>query len=456
MIREIRDIVGPQWVLTGQDAKVYGYDAFTVYRGEPSAVVLPGSEEETIEVFRALMRRGVRTVVRGSGTSLSGASVPLGGEVILEMGRLNRVHRLEGTEVEVGPGLVNATVSRSVPNWLFFAPDPSSYGVCSIGGNVSHDSGGIHVLKYGPVSWNVRGLKVALTDGTVEEVSYPLDPYQIFLGSEGTLGLVLRAVLKLTPRPSTSLTVVGVFRDLQSCSRAVVGVFRRGVTPASMEIMDRNSVSVIERTRYRAGIPQEDILLVELDGFGAQEEAEVVEEVIRSHGGEAFIPQDPSPFWKARKGAFPAMGIAEPSYFTLDCNIPRGSLPVVIDKIREIGESRGLFIANVFHAGDGNLHPLLAYDPSDPEMTRSALEAGGEIVRLALSYGGVISGEHGIGIEKVRFMGDYYSRDDLEVMERVRRAFDPQGLLNPCKTLLEEGCPPVKGDWKLRLLYEVD
>jgi glycolate oxidase len=456
---ELEEIVGEQWVIDGDDRLLYSYDAFTLVKGSPFLVVLPGTEEEAIAAVRHLLSRGVRFVVRGSGTSLSGSTVPTQGEVVVSMTRLSRIYEVKGMEITVGPGIANALVSRGCPSWLFYSPDPSSYVVSSIGGNISHDSGGIHVLKYGTTSNNVVSLRVLLPDGTVEEVGGTpfLDPSQIFVGAEGTLGVVLRATLKLTPKPPKRRTVMGVFKDVNSASRAVVGVFRVGVIPAAMEMMDRNSILVVEKSRYRAGYPEcGAILLVELDGFGADEEVELVSKVIEGNGGEVRVPkgdEEEERLWKGRKGAFAAMGVISSAYLTLDSNIPRSKLPEVLEGVYRIASRYGLFVANVFHAGDGNLHPLIPYDPENKSSIQRALEASAEIVRLALRAGGVVSGEHGIGIEKLRFMEDYYSSSDLEIMERIKGNFDPNRLLNPCKLLPKlEGCKAK--DENLRILYK--
>ncbi|MEM4139130.1 MAG: FAD-linked oxidase C-terminal domain-containing protein, partial [Sulfolobaceae archaeon] len=301
-------------------------------------------------------------------------------------------------------------------------------------------------------------LRVLTLDGKVEDLGrIPfLDPMPIFIGAEGTLGVILRATLRLTPKPIKSLTIMGVFPDVKSAAKAVVDTFRVGIIPAAMEMMDRNSIYVVERSRYKANYPDAGaILIIEIDGFGAEEYLEIEKEVIRENNGYFIIPKSAEEIeriWRGRKGAFPAMGVISPAYITLDCNVPRTSLPYVLSKIYEIGERRKLFIANVFHAGDGNLHPLIAYDPDNKESVLNALEASAEIVKISLEVGGVISGEHGVGIEKVRFMEYYYNRDEIEQMRRIKEVFDPKGLLNPCKLLpvLEE-CK-VNNEY-LRILY---
>jgi glycolate oxidase len=455
VIEELRKIVGDKWVITGEERKLYSFDGFTAVSGEPSVVVLPGNEEEAVEVLRYLFSRKAKVVIRGSGTSLSGATVPLQGEVVVAMTRLNKVYSVEGYEIEVGPGIANAMVTKSAPKDLFYAPDPSSYVVSSIGGNVSHDSGGMRVVKYGPTFNSVLSLKVILTNGEVEEFTPSpfFNPTSIFVGSEGTLGAILRARLKLVPKPKARKTIVGVFQTVGDASRAVVGIFKAGVVPSALEMMDKTSVSIVERSRYKAGLPLAHVLLIELDEDLEESIARVVK-VIRDNDGEFFEPEDDAPYWNARKGAFPAMGVVSRAYLTLDCNVPRAKLPLILSKVEEMSRNKGVTIANVFHAGDGNLHPLIPFDPDDKASLRKAIEVGSEITELAISLGGVPSGEHGIGLEKVKFLERYYNATDLEVMERIRKAFDPHGLLNPCKSFLKEKCQPK--DEVFRWLWEWD
>jgi glycolate oxidase len=455
VIEELRKIVGDKWVITGEERELYSFDGFTAVSGEPSVVVLPGDEEEAVEVLRYLFSRRVKVVIRGSGTSLSGATIPLQGEVVVAMTRLNKVYSVDGYEIEVGPGIANAMVTKSAPKELFYAPDPSSYVVSSIGGNVSHDSGGMRVVKYGPTFNSVLSLKVILTNGEVEEFTPSpfFNPTSIFVGSEGTLGAILRARLKLVPKPKARKTIVGVFQTVDDASRAVVGIFKVGVVPSALEMMDKTSVSIVERSRYKAGLPLAHVLLIELDEDLEESTARVVK-VIRDNNGEFFEPEDDSPYWNARKGAFPAMGVVSRAYLTLDCNVPRGKLPLILSKVEEMSRAKGVTIANVFHAGDGNLHPLIPFDPNDKASLRKAIEVGSEITELAISLGGVPSGEHGIGVEKVKFLERYYNATDLEVMERIRKAFDPHGILNPCKSFLKEKCKPR--DEVFRWLWEWD
>ncbi len=456
MEEELRKVVGDKWVITGEEKILYAFDGFTAVVGNPSLVVLPGNDEEAIEVIRFLISKEKKMIIRGSGTSLSGATVPLKGEVVVSLTRLNKVYEVKGMEIEVGAGIANIMVTKSSPQDMFYAPDPSSYGVSSIGGNISHDAGGIHVVKYGPTFNSVISLKVVLPNGNVEYF-YPtpfLNPTSIFIGAEGTLGAVLRARLRLFPKPKAKKTIVGVFPTVENASKAVVNIFKAGVIPSSLEMMDKNIVEVVEKSRFKAGLPRANILLVELDGNEneVKESSERVINVISKLEGEVLVPEDDEKYWLARKGAFPAMGVVSPAYLTLDCNIPRKYLPEIMTEIENISKRKNVLIANVFHAGDGNLHPLIPYDPNDPESLKRAIEASTEIFNLAISMGGVPSGEHGIGIEKIKTLSKYYSEVDLKVMRRLKNTFDPKGLFNPCKFL--EKCEPI--NQVTRWLWEWD
>lgn len=437
LIDELKQIVGEEWVISSDEKRLYGFDGLSAVKGEPELVVLPGSEDEVVKVIRLLISRRKKVIVRGSGTSLSGATVPLNGdEVVVGLSRINKVYSIEGLEIEVGPGIVNAMVTKNAPPHLFYAPDPASYQVSSIGGNISHDSGGIHVVKYGPTYNSVIRLKVILPNGEVEEFkpSPFLNPSSIFIGAEGTLGAILRARLRLFVRPKERKTVIASFNSLRDAANAIVEIFRSGVIPSTLEMMDRYSIIAIEKSRYKAGLPEsEALLLIELDGSQVAEEENRVKYVISNNRGEIINTKDESKYWNARKGAFPAMGTISPAYITLDCNVLRSNLAETLEKIREISKKYNVYIANVFHAGDGNLHPLISYNPEDFDSFYRAVKASDEIEKLVLNNGGVPSGEHGIGIEKVKYLEVYYDEISLDVMKRLKMTFDPEGLFNPCK-----------------------
>ncbi|BCU69441.1 FAD-binding oxidoreductase [Stygiolobus caldivivus] len=453
---ELSKIVGNEWVISSDEKKLYGFDGLTAVKGEPELVVLPGSEEEVIKVIRLLVSRKRKVIIRGSGTSLSGATVPLNGdEVVVGLSRINKVYRLEGLEIEVGPGIINAMVTKNAPPNLFYAPDPASYQVSSIGGNISHDSGGIHVVKYGPTFNSIIKIKVILPNGAVEDFrpSPLFNPTSIFIGAEGTLGAVLRARLRLFIRPKEKKSVIATFNSLRDAANAIVDIFRHGIVPSALEMMDRYSIIAIEKSRYKAGIPEvEALLLIELDGSQVFEEESKVKSLIASNGGEIINVKDDSKYWNARKGAFPAMGSISPAYITLDCNVLRSNLADTLEKIREIARKYNVYIANVFHAGDGNLHPLISYHPDDFYSFYRAVRASDEIEKMVIENGGVPSGEHGIGIEKVKYIEKYYDADSIEVMRRLKHNFDPEGLFNPCKIF--GGCNINSKE--LKVLWEWD
>ncbi|WP_338599177.1 FAD-linked oxidase C-terminal domain-containing protein [Sulfolobus tengchongensis] len=449
MINKLAEIVGDEWIIVGDEVKLYSYPAFIPLKIDPPIVVLPGSEEEVVELINFLNENNIRYLVRGSGTSLSGATTPTQGEVIISLTRLNRIYSVEDFEITVGPGLANFLINKTLNTNLFYAPDPSSYVVSSIGGNISHDSGGMHTPKYGTTFDSVIKLKVLLPNGKVEEIGGNnfFDATSIFIGAEGTLGIILRATLKLFPKPETSKTLLASFNSIDDAGRAVVNIYKYGVTPSAMEFLDKNSIIAIENTQYKADYPMaEAILLIELDGYSANVEEEEYRTIkaIRECNGEVYIPrsdEEKNKWWWGRKGAFPSFAYYSPAYLTLDANVPRSSLPTMLRFTYDISKKYALPVANSFHAGDGTLHPLIGFDPKNVEETIKAIKAGEEITKLAIKLGGVPSGEHGIGIEKIKFMKLYYSEDDLNVMRRIKMAFDPKRLLNPCKLI-----PPAKNE----------
>ncbi len=459
MKEELIRVVGQKWVMEGEDTTLFSVDGFTAYRGNPSLVVLPGNEDEALSVVRIILRHERRIIFRGSGTSLSGGSIPVDGEIVVGLSRLNRIDEYRGNEVVVGPGIANVMVTKNAPAHLFYAPDPASYLVSSIGGNISHDSGGIHVVKYGPTFNSVLGIKVILPNGEMEDLMYQggqMNPMGIFIGAEGTLGAVVKARLKLFPKPESRVSIFAVFDEVTDAGKAVVEIFRRGVIPSALEMMDRNIINVIERSRYKAMLPDvEALLLIEVDGSAPEtrEEEKVIKDVISSFGGKVIDASGKeNSFWNARKGAFPSMGSISPAYITLDCTVPRSALPGILESIKKISEEEGIFIANVFHVGDGNLHPLIPYDPKVKESLIRALKTGEKISKVALSMGGVPSGEHGIGIEKPKIEEMYYTKDEIEVMKRVKQSFDPRNVLNPWKIFRPTKLP--REDQVLKVMWE--
>ncbi|MDQ7029630.1 MAG: FAD-linked oxidase C-terminal domain-containing protein [Ardenticatenia bacterium] len=424
----------------------YESDALTAFRARPLAVVLPERAEEVIETVRLCAREGVPFVARGSGTSLSGGSLPVEGGVVIAMNRMNRILRLDPQErlAVVEPGVVNLEVSRAAaPYGLYYAPDPSSQPICTIGGNVAFNSGGAHCLKYGMTSNHVLGLKAVLADGEVVEIGGESvehvgpDLVGLFVGHEGLFGVVLEITLRLLPKVEAYRTVLAAYRSLEAAGHAVGLVVASGLLPGAMEIMDRLAIEAAEAA-VQAGYPQDAaaLLIVELEGEEPQVEAEFDQllDVIHSSGAYevrvAQTEEERARIWKGRKGAFSAVGRLSPDYVVQDGVVPRAKLGEALAEIERLSRVYGLRVANVFHAGDGNLHPLILYDGREPGALDKAEELAGEILEMCIRLGGSITGEHGVGMEKRHFLPSMFGPDDVEVMRRLRRAMDPHELAN--------------------------
>jgi glycolate oxidase subunit GlcD len=413
-------------------------------------VVLPETTDEVVRVVRACRDAGVPFVPRGAGTGLSGGAVAAAGGVVIECSRMKRIRVLDPVDrfAVVEPGVVNAELSRAAaPHGLFYAPDPSSQLVCTLGGNVAENSGGPHTLKYGTTTNHVLGLELVLPDGEAVELGSPTghspgyDLVGAVVGSEGTLGIVTRATLRLVPIPERVETLLAIFPDVVSACRSVSGIIECGLVPAALEIVDQRTIRAVEASVYAAGLPTDAgaVLLVELDGPGAAlpPQIERVRAIASSAGAQRVeVARDAAErqrFWRARKGAFGAMGRLAPDLYVHDAVVPRARLPQVLAEVCAIGDRYGLRLSNVFHAGDGNLHPNISFDRRDPGELERVMAAGSEILRTCVEAGGVISGEHGIGAEKREFMGLVFSDADLDAMKRLRAAFDPEGVCNPGK-----------------------
>ncbi len=463
--QELRALLGSDYVLTApEDLRVYDCDGLTGWRAQPAVVVLPGSTEEVQAVVRLCHRRRLPFVARGAGTGLSGGALPVADGVVISLARLNRILEvdLESQRIVVEPGVANLEVSRAVEadGW-FYAPDPSSQQVCTIGGNVAENSGGAHCLKNGFTVNHVTGLTVVLPDGELVELggkALDEDGYDLigaFVGSEGTLGIATRITLRLLRKPETVTTLLAAFRSTDEAGSAVSGVIGAGIVPAAIEMMDELTIAAAEAA-YHPGYPDgaKAVLLVELDGIGAQvadDEAEV-ERICRGCGAFALrIAKDETDralLWKGRKGAFPAMGRVSPDYYVQDGVVPRTRLPEVLRRIAELSEEHGLRVGNVFHAGDGNLHPLVLYDAEQGEAER-AKELAEAILAACIEAGGSLTGEHGIGVDKACAMPQMFSERDLDVFGRLRRAFDLLGLANPGKVLpTPRLCGEVPGPYR--------
>ncbi|WP_298326939.1 FAD-linked oxidase C-terminal domain-containing protein [Haloactinopolyspora sp.] len=449
---ELHDVLGPAGLLTEwAQRRTYESDGLTGYRAVPAFVALPENRDQVVGVVRACARHGVPLVPRGSGTGLSGGALPHPDGVLIALSRMRRVLDIDAANqrITVEPGVTNAQVSKAVAGYdLYYAPDPSSQVVCSIGGNVAENSGGAHCLKYGFTTHHVLGCEVVLPDGEVVELGGPtLDPLGydlrgLFVGSEGTLGIVTKVTLRLLRRPEAVRTMVADFATPAAAGDAVGAIIAAGIVPAAVEMMDNLAIQAAEDDAH-AGFDRDSgaALIVELDGPAAECEASFADVVglCTDNGATAIrIADDPAErarVWKGRKAAFAAMGRLAPDYFVQDGVIPRTRLGECLDKISQMAAAAGLRVANVFHAGDGNLHPLVLYDGADAEVTERAETLSKQIAELCVAFGGSLSGEHGIGADKACSMPTMFTADDLAVMDRVRAAFDPEGRCNPDKVL---------------------
>jgi len=436
----------------------YESDGLTAFRMRPLAVLLAESAEEVVEVVRLCNVHDVPFVARGSGTSLSGGSTPVEGGLVIALNRLNRILSLDPERqlAVVEPGVVNLAVSEAAePYGLYYAPDPSSQSVCTIGGNIAFNSGGAHCLKYGMTSNHVLSLEAVLADGTLVELgdesleNVGPDCLGFFVGSEGLFGIALKITLRLLPRPESYLTLLASYDSLQAAGDAVASIIESGLLPGAMEIMDRLAIEAAEAA-VAAGYPDSAaLLIVELEGEAAEvaEEAKLLRRLIGESGAgvvrEAADPEERARIWKGRKGAFSAVGRLSPDYIVQDGVVPRSCLGEALAEVERLGRRHGLRVANVFHAGDGNLHPLILYDGKIPGALEKAEALAGEILQMCLRLGGSITGEHGIGMEKRAYLGDMFGPADIEVMRELRDVIDPKGLSNPGKMFPDGSAPAL-------------
>jgi glycolate oxidase len=458
-LSDLAQIYPPDRFLT-QPAQVLAYesDALTAFRRRPACVVLPETPDEVIETVRLCHRLDVPFVARGSGTSLSGGSLPIDAGLVIALNRLDRILRLDPDErlATVEPGVVNLDVSRAAaPFGLYYAPDPSSQAVCTIGGNIAFNSGGAHCLKYGMTSNHVMGLKVVLPDGSVARLGSESlehvgpDWTGMFVGGEGLFGIALEITVRLLPKPEAFRTVLAAFDSLEAAGDAVGRVVASGLLPGAIEIMDRLAIEAAEAAVH-AGYPRDAaaVLIVELDGEArqVQEEFERLRAVIgASKAREVHVARDEDErqrIWKGRKSAFSAVGRISPDYIVQDGVVPRGRLGHALAEIERLSAARGLRVANVFHAGDGNLHPLILYDGREAGALERAEHLASEIIDLCIRLGGSITGEHGVGMEKRSYMSRLFGPDDLDLMWQVRCAVDPARLANRGKVFGDAGEHP--------------
>ncbi len=429
----------------------YESDALTSYQVQPLAVVLPENQEEVIETVRKCSEFQIPFVARGSGTSLSGGSLPIEGGIVIALNRLNRITKLdpENRFAVVEAGVVNIDVSlAAAPYGLHFAPDPSSQLICTIGGNLAFNSGGAHCLKYGMTSNHILGIKAVLPDGEVIQIggesleSVGPDLVGMYVGSEGLFGVALEATLRLMPKPEVFRTVLAAYDSLEAAGKAVSMVIAAGLLPGAIEIMDNLAIQAAE-TAVQAGYPMdaEGLLIVELDGERSVVESEfgsLMEIMEESGAKEIRIAQDDAQrakIWKGRKSAFSAVGRLSQDYLVQDGVVPRSQLSKALREIGSLAAEYEIRVANVFHAGDGNLHPLILFDSRDADKLEKAEILAGKILRMCIDFGGSITGEHGIGVEKLKYVPNMFSKVDIELMQSIREKIDPQGLSNKGKML---------------------
>ncbi|TAN32367.1 FAD-binding protein [bacterium] len=456
---ELRRIVGRESVIdAANDLRIFERDG-SIEGAVPDAVVLASTTEQVAEIIKVGARHHVPVVPRGAGTGLSGGAVTIRGGIALQVTRMRRIEIDPVAQTAlVEPGVVNQELSLvAATHGLFYAPDPSSQKACTIGGNAAENSGGPHCLYYGVTTNHVLGMEVVLADGSVHWVSGDapdrtgLDLCGVLVGSEGTLCAITKIKVRLLRIPPSVATLLAAFPTIEAASHAVSAVIARGIVPAALEMMDRVTVGAVE-AHYHAGYPTDAgaVLLVEVDGIAesTRELMAAVRQVLEENQGyamrEAKTPAERDLLWAGRKGAIGALGRIKPNYYLHDGVVPRSKLPQVLSAVGEIGEHYKLPVANVFHAGDGNLHPNILFDLRDREVLHQVEGAGEEMLRAVVEMGGALSGEHGIGLEKASFMPWVYSPDDLDAMLRVKQALDPDGILNPGKIFPDPSRRPIQ------------
>ena len=450
IVATLRTIVHGEGVIAAErELRPYESDGLTAYRQLPMVVVLPETKEQVAQILRYCHAEGIKVVPRGAGTSLSGGALPLADGVLLGMAKFNRIREVdfENRVAVVEPGVTNLAVSNAVAYaGFYYAPDPSSQIACTIGGNVAENSGGVHCLKYGMTTNNVLGCEIVLMTGEVLRLggkhldASGYDLLGLINGSEGLLGVLTEVTVRILKKPETARAMLIGFPSSEDAGECVSRIIGSGIIPGGMEIMDGPAIAAVEEFVH-AGYPLdvEALLIVELDGPPAEvdhliERVEKVARECRSASCKASrSEQERLLFWAGRKAAFPAVGRISPDYYCMDGTIPRAQLPVVLKRMKEMSAKYGLRVANVFHAGDGNLHPLILYDANQPGELEKTEKFGAEILKLCVEVGGVLTGEHGVGVEKRDLMYTMFSETDLNQQQRVKCAFDGKGLLNPGK-----------------------
>ncbi len=449
LVKELKKLVGGDAVLDrAEDVMLYEYDG-GLSKGTPGVVVFPRTAAQVSAIVRLAGQAGVSITARGAGTGLSGGSISRDGGIVLGFARMNRILEIDplNQRAVVEPGVVNLELSVAVAqHGLYFAPDPSSQKASTIGGNVAENSGGPHTLASGVTVNHVTGLEVVLADGRIIQVGGKLgdapgyDLTGFIVGTEGTIGIVTKITVKLVRSPESVATLLGVFHTVDDAANTIVALTSAGITPAALEMLDGWTLQTVEAATH-AGYPldAEAVLLIELDGLreAVAEQAEAVRAICRAQKARevrtAKDERERQLLWMGRKNAFGALGRLAPSYYTQDGVVPRTKIPATLQYIRKVSEKYGLRIGNVFHAGDGNMHPCVLFDPRDPDQTDRTRRAAQEIMEYCIAAGGSITGEHGIGMEKNNLMSRMFTEDDLEVMSRLRHVFDPGSILNPHK-----------------------
>ena len=450
--KKLSKIVGEDFIHSDPIAmKTYDCDALTLYKGTPIFVVLPETSEQVSQIVKVCLENEIPIIARGAGTCLSGGATPVPGGVLIVFTRMNKILELdfENRLARVQPGVVNLELTKAtLSNGFHYAPDPSSQMACTIGGNVAENSGGAHCLKYGMTTNHVLGMKVVLSSGEILQIGSDtnevggIDLRGFFIGSEGTFGIITEIIVRLTPNPAGVKTMLASFKEVGDACRTVSEIIASGAVPAAMELMDKYTIEAIE-TVVKAGYPKgaAAVLLIELDGFisSMQPLEKIVKDICELNSCTSFKlasnEKEREDLWMGRKKAFGAFGAISPSYYCLDGTVPRSKLAQVLAEFENIGEKFSLRITNVFHAGDGSLHPNVLFNENVPGEVERAIDCGSEILKACIRVGGVLSGEHGIGIEKIREMKDQFDESTLETMDNLRSVVDPIGFFNPGKVI---------------------
>jgi glycolate oxidase subunit GlcD len=462
VITRLRQILGAPAVTEDEtDLLVYECDALTLFKYKPDVVVFPQTTEQVAQIVRVANEYGIPFVPRGAGTGLSGGAVAIKGGIIIELQRMNRILSIDADNriAVVQPGVVNIHISQaSAPYGLYYAPDPSSQMACSIGGNVSENSGGPHCLKYGMTTSHVLAIEAVTAKGEIIRLGntagelVAMDLLGSIVGSEGTFVIVTEITIRLLQKPRAVKTLLASYRSIEECSQSVSDVIAAAIVPSALEFVDAKTIEAVEASVYKAGYPLDAAaaLLIEVDGFqeGLVETSAAIVEICRRNGAYdvrvAKDEEERARLWLGRKGAFGAMGRISPDMITMDAVIPRTRLPEVLTEIARISKRYGLPVANVFHAGDGNIHPLILFDSRVPDQVSRIFGMSDDIMKLCVGVGGSLSGEHGIGYEKKEYMDMVFTETDLDVMMQVKRVFNPDGLLNPSKIFpSKRGCTEV-------------